>query len=160
MILTQTSQFQTTLCGNYEVSQSIMKDPIDLLDKIRILVVDDMEAILTLVRVSLRNMGVKNVEIAFDGESAWKILEKKPIDLIICDWEMPKMNGLELLTRIKESTQLKDIPMLLLTATTEKSLGMKALDAGVSDYLSKPFRPSDLESRVTKMLKQMKKAKP
>lgn len=133
-----------------------MTKPTDLIGKIHILVADDMEAIRTLVRASLRRIGAKHVEIAFDGESAWNVLQKKHIDLIICDWEMPKMNGLDLLAKIKESGQFKDIPFLLLTATTEKPLVMKAVNAGVTDYLSKPFKPSELEYRVIKMLRKIK----
>lgn len=133
-----------------------MTRPIDVIGKIHILVADDMEAIRTLVRASLRRIGAKHVEIAFDGESAWNVLQKKHIDLIICDWEMPKMNGLDLLAKIKESGEFKDIPFLLLTATTEKALVMKAVDAGVTDYLSKPFKPSELEYRVIKILRKIK----
>lgn len=133
-----------------------MTSPTDLIGKIHVLVADDMEAIRTLVRASLRRIGVRHVEIAFDGESAWNVLQKKHIDLIICDWEMPKMNGLDLLGKIKETGQFKDIPFLLLTATTEKPLVMKAVNAGVSDYLSKPFKPSELEYRVIKMLRKIK----
>ena len=133
-----------------------MKDPLKLIKTINILVTDDMEAIRTLVKASLKTVGANNIDIAYDGESAWKVLSNKKIGLIICDWDMPKMSGLDLLKKIKASSEHKHIPFLLLTATTEKALVMQAVKAGVTDYLSKPFKPSELEYRVVKMLRKVK----
>ena len=129
-----------------------MISPEKLLSQINILTVDDMEAIRSMISGVLRNMGATNVEVAINGEAAWKTINSKRIDLIICDWDMPKMTGIELLQKIRESVEFKHIPFLLLTATTERERVLAAVKAGVTDYLSKPFQPKELEYRVIKML--------
>jgi two-component system chemotaxis response regulator CheY len=129
-----------------------MISPDKLLKKINILTVDDMEAIRSMIKAVLRNMGAQNIEVAIHGEAAWKMLNSKRIDMVICDWDMPKMTGIELLHKIRASEEHKHIPFLLLTATTEKERVIAAVKAGVTDYLSKPFQPKELEYRVLKML--------
>lgn len=133
-----------------------MTDPGQLLKKVNILTVDDMEAIRSMIKAVLRNMGAENVDVAINGEAAWKTINNKRIDLIICDWDMPKMTGIELLNKIRSSDEYKHIPFLLLTATTEKERVIAAVKAGVTDYLSKPFQPKELEYRVIKMLAKVK----
>lgn len=132
-----------------------MKNSTDLIKHINILAVDDMEAILGVVKGCLRNLGAANVDTAMNGEAAWQLLKQKRYQMIICDWDMPKMSGLTLLKNIRGSTTYKDLPFLLLTATVDKEHVMRAVEAGVSDYLSKPFKPKELEFRVIKLLRKV-----
>ncbi len=132
-----------------------MNDPSKILKQINILVVDDMEPMLSLISACLRKLGVEKLTTANNGQNAWKILNKNRIDLIVCDWDMPKMTGLELLKLVRESDVHKHIPFLLLTATTEKKLVLEAVQAGVSDYLAKPFTPKELDFRIIKLLRKI-----
>lgn len=132
-----------------------MKNPTDIIKQINVLAVDDMEAILGVVKGCLRNLGATNVDTAMNGEAAWQILKQKRYHMIICDWDMPKMSGLALLNNIRSSATYKDLPFLLLTATVDKALVINAVEAGVSDYLSKPFKPQELEFRIIKLLRKV-----
>lgn len=132
-------------------------DEIDEVFKtLSVLVVDDMDAIRNLVNSCLQELGVNNVLLAPNGRVAWNQLQNTPIDLIICDWDMPKVSGLELLKLVRDSKQHSHIPFLMLTATTEKEKVVGAVVAGVSDFLTKPFLPKDLEYRVIKLLRKVK----
>lgn len=132
-----------------------MEDRLKLLPKINILVIDDMDSMLGLITTCIRGLGAEKINTANNGQYAWKILNKKKIDLIICDWDMPQMTGLELLKLVRESEMHRHIPFLLLTASTEKSRVLEALKEGVSDYLAKPFQPKELDFRVIKLLRKI-----
>lgn len=124
--------------------------------KINILVVDDMESIRSLVKGCLMELGAKNVLMETNGRSAWELLKNSRVDLIICDWDMPYLSGLELAKLVRNSEKHSHIPFLMLTATIEKELVISAVNAGVNDYLSKPFQPKELEYRVIKLLRKVK----
>lgn len=111
--------------------------------KKNILIVDDMPAIRYVTKSIITHAGFINVREAFDGKSAYKIIVKNKIDLVICDWHMPVMNGLELFERVMESEKHK-AGFILLTSETESSKVKEALSAGIADYLIKPFKPKDL----------------
>jgi two-component system chemotaxis response regulator CheY len=132
-----------------------MNEPSIILKKINILVVDDLSSILALITTCLKELGAENIAAANHGVRAWDILNKKSIDLIVCDWDMPKMTGLELLKLVKQSNSHKHIPFLLLTASTEKHRVLEALKAGVDDYLTKPFTPKELDFRIIKLLRKV-----
>ena len=123
---------------------------------INVLVVDDMESIRSVVNSCLKDIGVQKIHIAPNGDEAWKIMKSTRIDIIICDWDMPKVSGLELLKLVRNAENHCHIPFLMLTATTEKERVVNALEAGVSDYLSKPFQPKELEYRFIKLLRKVK----
>ena len=133
-----------------------MNDLENKLQKINVLVVDDMQSIRIMVKGCLRDLGANEVIMASNGQSAWDILKSTNIDLIICDWDMPQMSGIELLKCVKDSEKTKHIPFLMLTGTTEKERVVSAVKGGVDDYLSKPFQPKDLEYRVIKLLRKIK----
>lgn len=137
-----------------------MIDHNDLLKRINILVVDDMEAMRGMIKMCLQQLGAAKVSETFNGEAAWKILQSKRIDLIVCDWDMPKMTGIQLLEKIRTSQEHQHIPFLLLTATTDKKQVISAIKMGVSDYLSKPFQPKELEFRIIKLLRKVDINKP
>lgn len=133
-----------------------MSNPEDIIGKINILVVDDMEAIRSMINSCLKEIGADRVTMSCNGESAWEALKHTRIDLIICDWDMPELSGLELLVRVRGSASHRHIPFLMLTGTTEKEKVMSAIEAGVNDYLAKPFQPKELEYRVIKLLRKVK----
>ncbi|RUM87099.1 MAG: response regulator, partial [Thermodesulfatator sp.] len=87
---------------------------------IRVLVVDDFATMRKIIKNILTQLGFKNIIEADDGTTAWEILQKEPVDLIISDWNMPKMNGLELLKKVRSDEKLKDIPFLMVTAEAQK----------------------------------------
>jgi two-component system chemotaxis response regulator CheY len=132
-----------------------MQDPSKLLKKINILIVDDMEAIRSMIKACLRELGAAKITSTFNGEEAWKIIQNQRIDMIVCDWDMPKTTGLELLQLVRSKEETKHIPFLMLTASNEKGRVVSAVEAGVNDYLSKPFQPKELEFRVIKLLRKV-----
>ncbi|GLR71917.1 hypothetical protein GCM10007852_28250 [Agaribacter marinus] len=145
----------TSLHNVFSTRKLGVKDPAEKLKRINILVVDDMESMIGLVTSCLRSIGAEKINTAYNGASAWSALNKKSYDLIICDWDMPKMTGFGLLKLVRESETHKHIPFLLLTAAREKNLVVDALEAGVSDYLAKPFQPKELAFRVIKLLRKI-----
>lgn len=125
-------------------------------ESLNVLVVDDMDSIRNLINTCLKELGIRNVFLAPNGSVAWNELQSTRIDIIICDWDMPKMSGLELLKLVRASKPHSQIPFLMLTGSTESEKVITAVEAGVSDYLSKPFLPKDLEYRVIKLLSKIK----
>ncbi|MFC4698542.1 PleD family two-component system response regulator [Glaciecola siphonariae] len=132
-----------------------MQDPNKLLKSINILVVDDMEAIRSMIKACLRQMGATRVIATYNGDAAWHILEKHRVDMIVCDWDMPKVTGIELLQKVRSKDTTRHIPFLMLTASIDKKRVLKAVELGVNDYLSKPFQPKELEYRVLKLLRKV-----
>jgi len=123
---------------------------------LQVLVVDDMDSSRNLVNSCLNELGVKRTILAPNGSVAWTQLQNTSIDIIICDWDMPQLSGLELLRLVRASRQYCGIPFLMLTGSTEKEKVIDAIEAGASDYLTKPFSPKDLEYRVIKLLSKVK----
>jgi len=110
----------------------------------KILVVDDLQAVRTLLKDILNQLGFSQLYEAADGQEALDILkkasqEKQSFDLIICDWNMPNMNGLELLQARNDDPLLQNIPFLMVTIESELEYVLKAISLGVSDYVVKPF---------------------
>jgi two-component system chemotaxis response regulator CheY len=127
-----------------------------LFQAMNVLVVDDMDAIRNLVNTCLKELGVHTVILAPNGSVAWNQIQNTGIDLIVCDWDMPQVSGLELLKLIRGAEQYRHIPFLMLTGITEKEKVINAVEAGVNDFLSKPFSPKDLEYRIIKLLRKVK----
>lgn len=107
--------------------------------EIRILIVDDSKTLRNLLKGILEHAGFVNVTAADCGETAWDILEQMKMDLVITDWTMPQMTGLDLLIKIRQSSTHQTTPVILLTINTEKEYVEKALRAGASNYIAKPF---------------------
>lgn len=119
----------------------------------RILVIDDMPSIRDLVKNTLRGMGYKNFQEAEDGEEGLKTLEKlhngdQSIQLVISDWNMPKMKGLELLKHVRATENFKSLPFVLLTSESERDQVTEAVLAGVSQYIVKPFSAKIFEDKL------------
>lgn len=119
-----------------------------------VLVVDDAATMRRIVRSLLRELGIKNVREAEDGEVALEDLKRQRADLVVSDWAMPKMTGIELLRAIRQDEALKDTPVLMVTAESKKENIMEAVQAGVNNYIVKPFNSKTLEEKLNKIFKE------
>jgi two-component system chemotaxis response regulator CheY len=119
-----------------------------------VLVVDDAATMRRIVRSLLRELGIKNVREAEDGEIALEDLKRQRADLVVSDWAMPKMTGIELLRAIRQDEALKDTPVLMVTAESKKENIMEAVQAGVNNYIVKPFNSKTLEEKLNKIFKE------
>lgn len=117
----------------------------------RILVVDDFATMRRIVKNILRQLGFDNVVEADDGTTALTKLQNEKIDFVITDWNMPKMSGLELLKAIRSSDNLKDIPVLMVTAEALQENIVAAIKAGVSNYVVKPFDAATINEKMQKI---------
>lgn len=121
--------------------------------KLKTLVVDDMSSMRMMIKAVLREHGIVDVVEAGDGEKAAEILQNKTFQLIICDWDMPKMNGLEFLRHVRTASSTGQMPFIMLTANSDREHVAQAIDAGVNDYLAKPFKPADLMRKIGHVLR-------
>ena len=123
------------------------------MSQVSVLGVDDASFIRDLVKKCLRNYfpGIK-IEDAVNGKKAQTILMRETFDLVLCDWEMPEMSGLELLTWCREQAHLKAMPFVMVTSRGDKENVVQAIQAGVSGYVSKPFTNEQLLNKVKQAL--------
>ncbi|MBP8171658.1 MAG: response regulator [Pseudomonas sp.] len=123
------------------------------MSKVNVLVVDDAPFIRDLVKKSLRNHfpGI-HIEEAINGRKAQQMLAKQDFDLILCDWEMPELSGLELLSWCRSEERLKTTQFVMVTSRGDKENVVQAIQAGVSDFIGKPFSSEQLTSKVQKAL--------
>jgi two-component system, chemotaxis family, chemotaxis protein CheY len=115
---------------------------------INILVVDDFSTMRRIIRNILRELGYHNIVEAADGDSALSILSAGSVDLLITDWNMPGMPGLELLKRVRESSVHGSMPVLMLTAEAKREQIVEAARAGANGYIIKPFTTATLKSKI------------
>ncbi len=120
-----------------------MSDP-----NMKILVVDDFSTMRRIVKNLLRQIGYENVEEAEDGAQAYSRLQNGGFGLVISDWNMPNMNGLDLLKKVRSDPDLKEIPILMVTAEAEKERVIAAIQAGVNNYVVKPFTGEILKEKI------------
>ena len=120
---------------------------------IKVLIVDDFATMRRILKNILKQLGFKNLVEADDGTSAWEVLESQDIDLIISDWNMPKMTGLELLKKVRADSKYKTAPFLMVTAEAQKQNVIEAVQAGVSNYVVKPFTAEAISDKLKKILK-------
>jgi two-component system chemotaxis response regulator CheY len=118
---------------------------------ISILVVDDYSTMRRIIRNILHELGYRNVSEAADGNAALPILATGTVDLLITDWNMPGMPGLELLKRVRESSAHGSLPVLMLTAEAKREQIVEAAKAGANGYIVKPFTPATLKSKIEKL---------
>ena len=118
----------------------------------KILIVDDLMSARKILCRFLNKAGFTNVIQASDGEEALAVLEKDKIDIVISDWHMPSMDGLELKMAMAERDTLTQIPFLLITSSNELEDVEEALEAGVSDYICKPFSLEVITGKISKYL--------
>ncbi|PWB32210.1 two-component system response regulator [Pseudomonas sp. SDI] len=128
------------------------------MSKVSVLVVDDAPFIRDLVKKCLRNNfpGVV-IEDAVNGRKAQALMERERFDLVLCDWEMPEMSGLELLTWCRQHETMKSVPFIMVTSRGDKENVVQAIQAGVSDFVGKPFTNEQLLTKVKKALAKVGK---
>lgn len=119
----------------------------------KVLIIDDMLAMRKIIRKCLVELGLHDITEADDGATAWPLLEKavdveNPFQLVISDWNMPKIQGIELLKKVRASEGLRLTPFILLTAESERTQVVQALQAGVTNYIMKPFTPQILAEKL------------
>jgi two-component system chemotaxis response regulator CheY len=120
--------------------------------KLRILVVDDFATMRRIIRNLLQDLGFGSIAEADDGNTAWPMLQNGQYDLLITDWNMPGMPGLELLKSVRADARLARLPVLMLTAEAKREQIVEAAQAGVNGYVIKPFTAETLKSKLEKIL--------
>ncbi len=125
----------------------------DLMDlNMKVLVVDDFATMRRIVKNILREIGFTNINEAENGKEALKELKKDKYGLVMCDWNMPEMTGLELLNAMRSDGELKDIPFVMVTAEAQKENIIEAVKAGVNSYIVKPFTAQTVSEKLKKVL--------
>lgn len=121
----------------------------------RVLVVDDSNVMRQIIKNNLKQLGFKpeNISDADDGSSGLKKASDETFDLIVSDWNMPKMTGIDFLKAVRADDKLKGIPFLMVTSETEKEKIVEAVQAGVSQYIVKPFNANQLEEKIKQIFK-------
>src|SRR5208337_283665 len=117
-----------------------------------VLIVDDFLTMRRIVRKILRDLNFEDIIEAEDGSAALDVLKRTRVDLIVSDWNMPRMTGLELLKEVRSTDSIKDIPFLMVTAESQKENIVEAVKARVSNYIVKPFTAAILEEKLAKIL--------
>jgi two-component system chemotaxis response regulator CheY len=117
-----------------------------------VLIVDDYKTMLKIVRNLLKQLGFGNVEEAMDGSAALQKLRFKNYGLVISDWNMEPMSGLQLLKEIRLDVELKDVPFIMITAESKPENVIAAKEAGVNGYIVKPFTAAILKAKINTVL--------
>lgn len=121
----------------------------------KILVVDDFATMRRIVKNLLRDLGFKNTSEADDGSTALPMLKNEEFHFVITDWNMPNMQGIELLEAIRTDEKLKKIPVLMVTAEAKREQIVKAATAGVNGYVVKPFTAETLKTKIEKIFERI-----
>ena len=121
--------------------------------KPRVLIVEDESALVELLRYNLEQAGF-TVSVAYDGEEALASVQDDTPDLVLLDWMLPLMSGIEVCRRLRRQTATANLPIIMLTARGEEGDRVRGLDAGADDYVSKPFSPTELVARVRAVLRR------
>ena len=119
----------------------------------KILVVDDMVTMRRIVKNILKQLGFANVEEAENGQEALQKLRADSYGFVVSDWNMPVMTGIDMLRAIRADEKLKTTPVLMVTAEAQQSNLVEAVQAGVSNYIVKPFTAETLQEKITKIFK-------
>ena len=126
---------------------------------IKVLVVDDMSTMRRIVKNVLRQIGFSDIVEAENGQDALTKLKTGGFGLVVSDWNMPVMQGIELLRAVRADTELKTIPFLMVTAEAQKENLIEAVQAGVSNYVVKPFTAEVLQGKLEKIFANVQTAK-
>lgn len=118
----------------------------------RILVIDDFQTMRRIIINLLKQLGFSNMVENDDGATGWERLQVEKVDLIISDWNMPKMTGMDLLRKVRAEEKLKAIPFIMVTAEGKRENVIAAVQAGVSNYIVKPFNAATLKEKLVKVI--------
>lgn len=117
-----------------------------------ILLVDDYITMIRIITNLLKKIGFDNIDFAKDGGEAFEKLQEKNFDLVISDWNMKPVSGFDLLKQVREDSALKDLPFIMITAESKTENVIAAKEAGVSNYIVKPFNAATLKSKLITVL--------
>ena len=123
--------------------------------RMKVLVVDDFATMRKIVRNILKQIGFEDITEAEDGNAALRILKNEKIGLVVTDWNMPNMSGLELLQEMRRDGQTQNTPVLMVTAEGLKENVMEAVKAGVNNYVVKPFTAEVLQEKIETIFKKL-----
>lgn len=126
--------------------------------KMKFLVVDDFSTMRRIVKTLLKELGFENVEEAEDGVAALSKLKGGSFQFVVTDWNMPNMNGLELLQAIRADAELKTLPVLMITAEAKKENIIAAAQSGASGYIVKPFTAATLDEKLKRIFEKIQAA--
>ena len=121
----------------------------------RVLIVDDFSTMRRIIKNLLADLGFNNTVEAEDGHSALAVLRQDAVELVITDWNMPGMSGIELLRAIRADGQLRTMPVLMVTAEAKREQIIDAAQAGVNGYIIKPFTAQTLEEKLGKIFERL-----
>ena len=117
-----------------------------------ILVVDDFSTMRRIIKKILTKLNISNILEAENGMQAWEILCEHPVDLVICDWNMPGMTGMELLEKVREQSSLANLPFIMVTAESKTKVSLSEDQKKLTSYIAKPFKSEVLEEKLLFML--------
>jgi two-component system phosphate regulon response regulator PhoB len=120
-----------------------------------VLVVEDEDALATLLQYNLEKEGY-DVALAQDGEEALMLVDERLPDLVVLDWMLPKVSGIEVCRRLRSRAETRNVPIILLTARGEETDRIRGLDTGADDYVVKPFSMSELTARIRAVLRRIR----
>lgn len=123
--------------------------------KMKILIVDDFSTMRRIVKNILRQIGYQEIGEAEDGQAALAKLKVEKFDFVVTDWNMPNMTGLELLQAMRADPALKDVPVLMVTAEAQQENVVQAVQAGVNNYIVKPFTAETLKEKIDKIFEAL-----
>ena len=119
---------------------------------LNILIVDDSQTMRRIIGAQLNEVGHHNLGEAENGQHALQELETQDFDLVLTDWNMPLMNGLEFIQELRTRDKYKDLPVIVVTTMNAKKDVILALEAGANNFVTKPFTPTALEDKIRKVL--------
>lgn len=125
----------------------------------KVLIVDDAQMIRSALKITLIEAGVTGIAEAKNGREALEIMENEKFDLIICDWEMPEMSGIETLRHVRKDPRYKDTPFVMVTSVAEPENIREAVKEGVTDYIVKPVKPDLFLGKISFILQKLKNAR-
>ncbi len=121
----------------------------------KILIVDDFSTMRRIIKNLLRDLGFNNTQEADDGSTALPMLQKGDFDFVVTDWNMPGMQGIDLLKAIRADDSLKHLPVLMVTAEAKREQIIAAAQAGVNGYVVKPFTAATLKEKLDKIFERL-----
>jgi two-component system, chemotaxis family, chemotaxis protein CheY len=122
-------------------------------DRPRILVVDDFSTMRRIIKKILKGLDLTDVVEAENGAQAWEALNRQPIDLVICDWNMPEMSGMDLLEKVRADPAMAELPFIMVTAEGKGKTVVEPGQEHRTNFIAKPFKAEDLAEKLHLMLR-------
>lgn len=123
---------------------------------LKILVIEDAASMRGVEKSLLKEMGFEHISEAACAKEGLAIIDTKPLDIIICDWELPDQDGLSILEYVRQHDKAKEVPFLMVTSNVDAEKVKQAITAGVSDYIAKPFQQNTFCDKIAKVLSKRK----